>query len=112
MQQNSRGRMLKGAGFPGANAIYHESTVTGSRALLATDNIVWVNNTSGAGVSYSLPSPPAAGQWLWIKDIAGNAGTFNITIIGTVDGVVNPIIGSDYGGTTIKYNGSGWSTSA
>jgi hypothetical protein len=104
--------MLKGAGFPGANKLYNETTQTGSYVILPTDNIIWSNNTSGAGVSYTLPATPSAGQFVWIKDVAGNAGTFNITIIGTVDGVVNPVIGSNYGGLTMKWNGSGWSVSA
>lgn len=95
-----------------ANGLSNNTTVTGSYVITASDNNVYVNNTSGSAVTMTLPNPPAASQEIWIKDIAGNAATFNITITGTIDGMVNPMIGSNYGGALIKYNGTGWSQKA
>ena len=94
------------------NNLSNNVTVTGSYNIKATDNNVYVNNTSGASVTMTLPSPPAANQELWVKDIAGNAAVYNITISGTIDGMSNPVIGSDYGGVLIKWNGSSWSQKA
>lgn len=86
------------------NGAFSTNTVTGSYVITPSDNIIYVNNTSGGAISMTLPASPATGQLLWIKDIAGNASSHNITIIGTVDGVTNPVFASDYQGAMIKYN--------
>ncbi len=88
---------------------FNETTVTGSYAASPSDNYIYVNNTSGAGVNITLPPNPSLNQFLVIKDVAGNAGTFNITIVGTVDGTVNQAIGQNYGGAGLSWNGSSWS---
>ncbi len=46
-------------------------------------------------------------QMIIVKDVAGNATANPITIIGTVDGVVDPTVGTDYGVLKIfSYNGT------
>lgn len=103
-------------GFGGSGGITNISgalnttTQTGSYNIQSTDNIVYVN--SSAANNQTLPVSPAQNQFLIIKDIAGNAETNNITVIGTVDGVVNPIIGSNYGGVLLTWNGTNWSEHA
>lgn len=103
---------LKAVLFQGINGAFSQRTVTGAVVLTASDNIVYVNNTGGAGISLTLPASPAFDQVLIIKDIAGNAGSKNITLIGTVDGSTNPVIGSNYGGVFMTWNGSTWSEHA
>jgi len=39
-----------------------------------------------------------------IKDVSGNASVNNITLVGTVDGVVDPVINSDYGSIRLIRN--------
>ena len=89
-----------------SGALNSVPVTTGTYTILPTDNIVYVNY-AGA-VTLTLPVAPIPKQVLLIKDISGAAGTNNITVMGTVDGVVNPVIGSNYGGMMISYSGSGW----
>lgn len=86
-----------------------ERTITSGTTLLSTDNYVYVNNTTAAPMSVTLPVSPGTNQLLIIKDVADNAATFNITIVGTVDGAVNPVIGANYGGAGLAWTGSAWS---
>jgi hypothetical protein len=39
-----------------------------------------------------------------IKDVSGNASANNITLVGTVDGVVDPVISTDYGAIRLIRN--------
>lgn len=52
-------------------------------------------DTSGSTQSFDLTSYTLG--FFVIKDIAGNASVNNITIIGIVDGVTNPVINTNYG---------------
>jgi hypothetical protein len=103
---------LKAVSFVNINGALNTRNVTGSATLLPSDNIVYVNNTSGADVDITAPAAPADKQFLMVKDIAGNAGTHKITFIGTMDGVTNPSFQVDYGGFLCTYNGSSWSEHA
>jgi hypothetical protein len=99
-----------GGGITNISGALNTTTQTGNYQILSSDNIVYVNATAPS--SQTLPVVPAQNQFLIIKDIAGNAATDNITVIGTVDGVVNPTIGSNYGGVLLTYNGTTWSEHA
>jgi hypothetical protein len=94
------------------NGAFSVRTVNGTGNLTAQDNIVYVDNTSGAAMTLTPPASPAVDQVLIIKDIAGNAATYNITFEGTVDGVTDPVIGSNYGGVFLTWNGVTWSQHA
>jgi hypothetical protein len=65
-------------------------TVTGSTTLpTAAVLSVNVNNTSGAPITITLPAATVNDQTYMIKDVAGNAATYGITIhptTGTIDG--------------------------
>jgi hypothetical protein len=52
-------------------------------------------NTSVSAQSVDLKSR-VKGHTI-IKDSTGNAAAHNITLVGTVDGVVNPVINTNYG---------------
>jgi hypothetical protein len=61
--------------------------------LLNTDSLVMVQNNTGASFPLIPPAIPLSGQIIGIKDAypnGGNAGTYNFTWSGTLDGDVNP----------------------
>jgi hypothetical protein len=77
--------------------------------VLSTDFIVGVTNTVTPR-NITLPSAASfkAGGILNVKDESGGAATNNITIVGTVDGSVNPFISANYGVMRLYSNGSAW----
>jgi hypothetical protein len=86
-------------------------TDTGDVTLTATDYIVVLAKTVGASTAVTLPTTPAAGQIVIIKDGNGDAATNNITIGGgTIDGAASFVIADAYAAVTLVYNGvTGWS---
>jgi hypothetical protein len=59
----------------------------------------------------TAPASPTTNQVLVIKDEAGNAATFNITFVGTLDGATNPaLVNTNFGCRAIYYNGTNWFT--
>lgn len=54
-------------------------------------------DTSGAPQTVDLSVQILAKRMVIIKDINGNASVNNITLSGTVEGVVDPVINTDYG---------------
>lgn len=88
----------------------NSKTVSGNYQILPSDNIIYVN--ASGPVNLTLPATPALNQFIMIKDISGAAAANNITVIGTIDGVVNPVIGSNYGGALVTFNSTNWSEHA
>lgn len=77
--------------------------------IVGYENVVMV--IASAPLSVTLPSSIANGFVCTVKDAAGNASINTITIVGTVDGVVNPVINTNYGFKNILYAGAyGWIT--
>lgn len=81
---------------------------SGDVYVLPTDTYIYVNKTVGSPTNVYLPSSPLTNNPLVIKDGKGDASVNNITVIGTVDGTVNPIIGADYADVGIIYSGARW----
>jgi streptogramin lyase len=82
-----------------------------SYTVLSTDYIVIVNKASGSATALTLPSSPATGRTVWIKDGKGDAGSNRITIspaAGTIDGASTYVIDGAYGAITLIYNGTQW----
>ncbi len=79
--------------------------------LSATDFLIAYTSLT-ATRAVTLPSATSvAGQHFVIKDESGSAGSFVITIVGTVDGVINPVaVNTAYGKFRIYSNGTGWFT--
>ena len=77
-----------------------------------TDRTVFVNNTTGAPFGFNLDVGAFAGQEVTIKDIAGNAGTLNITVtaIGSanIDGAPSYSLVSDFMSVVLIWTGSNW----
>jgi len=79
-------------------------TKTANYTATISDYTIRVDATSGA-VSITLPTP-AVGTVYNIKKIDASANA--VTIVGTVDGVVNPTITTQYSNRNIQYNGTTW----
>lgn len=91
--------------------------VTGSPfAPTNSDNILWVNTSTGAKVVNLQSGALRAGLPLEVKDITGQASTNNITINAFggefIDGLAAWTINIDYGGVRLypKTDGTGWTT--
>jgi hypothetical protein len=81
-------------------------TVTASYTLKITDNTVLCNCASNA-ISITLPAAAAAPNKIFIiKKIDATANV--VTIVGTVDGTVNPTIPTQYQTVKVQSNGVNW----
>src|SRR5215831_7990406 len=73
---------------------------------------VFANNTSAAPITLSLGPGLCTEQRLIIKDIAGNAGTYAITISGTggtlIDNFPTLTLNGNYAGVQLIWNGTMW----
>lgn len=80
---------------------YREVTVSSSPFTLSnTDNVVGINNTTGAALEIRMMPSPTPGQTVEIFDLTGNAAAHNITLkdnggVGTIDKLVVNGQGSD-----------------
>lgn len=77
------------------------------RGLIANSGSVSVVNadTSGGAVSFELADYCTPSNKLVVfKDALGNAAANNITLTGTVDGVVNPVINTNFGVMRVYQN--------
>ena len=84
--------------------------VTGSSSVPKDQKSTFCNCTSPS--TQTLPAAPYNGERHMIKDMAGNAGTYNITVSGNgnyIDGALTQIISFNYGAITVEWNGSNWS---
>lgn len=64
--------------------------------------------TAPRTVTLPTPVPSMSGRTLIIKDETGNAAIYPITLIGTVDGIVNPKIDTAFGTKSIYTDGVSW----
>lgn len=77
----------------------------------ATDQYVVVKKTIPSVTTILLPPAPAQGHQLRVKDGAGNAGTYPITVDGNgknIDGGTIASIPFDYGALYVIYDGTKW----
>jgi hypothetical protein len=81
-------------------------------SVLATDDVIWADSTSGA-ITVTLPDPATWDTILTIKDAAGNStGSNKITISQngseTIDGETSIDIKRAYGSYRLVTNGTNW----
>lgn len=92
------------------NGIYNSVSIkTSNYVVTLTDGTILCNSSNN--ISITLPSAISAfnstlnaGLILNIKNI--NVGV--VTVVGTVDGMINPTINNQYDSVTIQSNGTTW----
>lgn len=74
---------------------------------------VYVDNTSAAPLTVTLPPSPTLGDAIDIKDVPGNAMTYNITVISPdgslIDDMASYLIAYGFGNIGVEWSGSRWS---
>lgn len=86
-------------------------TAPGNYTVQPSDYVVTINKVTPEITTVTLPSSPTASRSIIVKDGAGNAGSFNITIDGngnTLDGQSTQILDTDYESVEIIFNGTEW----
>lgn len=75
--------------------------------LISTNEACYVDATAGP-INITLPPPSAgtAGQTFRIMKVDASANA--VTIVGTVNGVVNPTLAVRYANKTVQHNGALW----
>jgi hypothetical protein len=79
-------------------------------AVLPTDYYLAVT-TASLAITIDLPASPGTNRLIIIKDLSGNAAVNNITVTpaaGTIDGLANYIINSNYQAIQLLYDGTNW----
>lgn len=87
-------------------------TAAGAITVSATtDYFICVNKTVGAATTVNLPSSPATGLTMLVKDCKGDAATNNITITpaaGNIDGAGTYVISTNRASVAVTYDGTQW----
>ncbi len=80
--------------------------------MVGSDMIICVLLGTPGAVTLNLFPSPLEGREVTVKDGAGNAGTYNITIqttdSTTIDGSSTNVISSNYGHVKFVFNGTQW----
>lgn len=80
--------------------------------VTATDQVIGMDST-GAIKTVQLPNAPTTGRWITVKDSAGTAAAFNITVTTVggavlIDGATTFILNSAYQSVTVVFNGTSY----
>ena len=83
-----------------------------STTFTATNNVIYLVNTSGGALNVQLPSP-TSGTVFYIKDSSGSAFANNITLLQSstesIDGTAaSYILNSNWGSWTVVSDGINW----
>lgn len=82
-------------------------TITASTAVFIQ---VFVQGRAAAAVTtLNLPGSTFLGQTISVKDAEGDAGTWTISIVGTIDGLASYDLVANYQGQNFVWNGTEWS---
>jgi hypothetical protein len=78
----------------------------------APDRIIVVNLLTPAAFSVVLFGSPLEGRRVTVKDGAGNAATYNVTIstsdATTIDGSLTFVLNNNYASVDLCFNGTAW----
>lgn len=100
--------------MPITGPVTQVTAVAATTALAAgTTGSVNISNGAGAPITITLPPLPILDQTLNLKDVLGNAETFNITIQGaagaTIDGATTFTFSQNFQASAFKWTGAQWS---
>ena len=85
--------------------------VSNAYSMQETDDVIVVNLGTPGAIQINLVASPVSGKELYVKDGAGNANTYNITVApaaGDIDGATTQLINTAYGHLHLVYNGTQW----
>lgn len=88
------------------------ATTSAAITILAADGLVEINNTSGSPLVINLDANPSPGSQHRLKDVAGNASTYNWAVTpntGTIDGTANFIMNQSWGSLSVERGTVEWS---
>ncbi len=96
----------------GINVLYSKvvNLLSTGATLLSSDYLTEFNTSDGAITVY-LPEAPYTGEMHQFSDTVGQCATFNATIQGNgklINGAASALIATNFGGFTIRYNGTQW----
>lgn len=105
-QSKGDGYMYNGSIWISLGKSIHRTVVSDTNyTILATDSFISVVALTAAR-SLTLPSPTVVNHEIEIKDESGAAGSHTVAIVGTIEGVTNPTITTNYGSVRIYSNGT------
>ena len=94
----------------GGDVSYGRTNVNGNYTATANDKILGVNAAAALKITLPAASDFSAGQYFTIKDEAGNANTYNITVSASsgdrIDGEGEVILQSPYAAINLYSNGT------
>lgn len=84
---------------------------SGTYTVTVNDSIILINKTVAGTSAVTLPTSPAAGRTIVIKDARGDSGSNAITISGaqTIDGLSSITLGANYACVVLIFGGTQWS---
>lgn len=91
-----------------AGQINNVTEISGATYTALYEDYILACNYFAGSVSITLPASPELGRTYWIKDITGLAATNNITLIGTIDGLSNYVINTNWGSVGVIWTGAQW----
>jgi len=97
----------------GATPSYSYPLIINTTTILpgGFDGRVYVENTTAAPLSVTLPPSSVLGQRLLIKDTVGNAGEWPITILGgdqVIEGAPSLVMSRNYNWVELDFSGTQW----
>ena len=105
---NASGTVIQDCGAAIGNVVVSTS---GNPTIATTTTFEIINNTVPAATTVTLPASPGTNEIATVKDGAGNAQTYNITVSGNgkaIDGLSNQVIRTNYGSANFVWNGTQW----
>lgn len=106
---NGRWQGQAGSYLPFTGAVYPRTPVVNVAYTAKYTDVIIAYTSLSAARSVTLPSAVGmAGKVFIIKDEDGLAATYNITVVGTIDGSSNATISSNYGVGRYFSDGTAW----
>jgi len=111
---NGAGSITINSGGSGSGQIVNVTALDNTDSpytVLSTDYYMSCDTTAGV-LTVTLPNAPTTGTVYVVKDAAGTADSFNITIgtagAETIDGAATFVMNTEYEAVNLLYNGSSW----